>query len=325
VQRVLDPWYRWDAVWYLRIATEGYIPGDARIAWPPVYPLATRLLGALTGGQLLLASILVSLAALIGVGVLLYREFLELSDEASAHRALRTLLLFPTAFYLFVGYSESTFLLFVLLAWRAARRERWVHASLWGALATLTRFNGIFLLLPLLYLWWRARERRDLTGLLSFGALPAVFLGWSAFTKLRYELFPWEALNQFWEIHSDWPWVGIWTNLQSTLRLTSLRIYYVNVDLAAVLLFLLLTLWAFRRLPFEYGLLMIGLGWTTVVKISDSGFLLSASRYVLPLFPAYLLLGEIGRLRVLRYAWWLSSGALMLHLASEYIRWHWVA
>ena len=73
---LLTPLARWDAVWYLRIASSGYGDSDVRAAFFPLYPGLARGLAELAGGShgaLLISAYLVSLAAFLGALVLLYR------------------------------------------------------------------------------------------------------------------------------------------------------------------------------------------------------------------------------------------------------------
>src|SRR5262249_60087217 len=83
---------------------------------------------------------------------------LDLSPEQA--RTSRLLLLFaPPAFVLFAPYSESLFLLCVVLCLLMARRGRWWLAGAAGALAALTRQQGVFLALPLAWELWEAGGR----------------------------------------------------------------------------------------------------------------------------------------------------------------------
>lgn len=39
---ILEPWLRWDTVWFLKIAKYSYHPASPELAFPPVYPLLIR-------------------------------------------------------------------------------------------------------------------------------------------------------------------------------------------------------------------------------------------------------------------------------------------
>ena len=61
-------------------------------------------------------------------------------------RAAWFLLIFPTAYFLHIGYTEALFMALVLGSFLAARTERWWLAGLLGGLAALTRVNGLVLM-----------------------------------------------------------------------------------------------------------------------------------------------------------------------------------
>lgn len=151
---LVAPAARWDAVWYLTIAHDGYgSPGDhPQAAFYPLYPLLMRIVGWLVGSPLL-AGILISLVCLLAALVLLHRLA---TIELGARDARGTVLLvafFPTALFLSAVYSESLFLLLSVGAFLAARQGRWAWAGALGALAALTRNSGVLLLVPLLLLF----------------------------------------------------------------------------------------------------------------------------------------------------------------------------
>ncbi|MBI3914003.1 MAG: glycosyltransferase family 39 protein, partial [Chloroflexi bacterium] len=150
---LLAPWQRFDANWFLKIAQFGYSADDGSVVYFPFYPILIRLLGKILLGNNLLAASLISNAALVGVLYLLYQLARDLTDEASATRTVAYLAIFPTVFFLFAPYTESLFLFLTLAAFHDATRARWARASIWGALAALTRLQGILLIVPLFYMW----------------------------------------------------------------------------------------------------------------------------------------------------------------------------
>ena len=159
-----SPLAHWDAVWYLGIAESGYPSANSpRVAFFPLYPLLTRTAAELGGGSegaLLLAGYAVSLAALLGALVLLYRlAALELGRRLAAPTLL-LLCVFPASLFLGAPYSESLFLLVSVGAFYAARTGRWAWAGAAAAAASGTRSAGMLLLLPLVLIYlYGPRER----------------------------------------------------------------------------------------------------------------------------------------------------------------------
>jgi hypothetical protein len=163
---LVAPAARWDAVWYLAIANNGY-PEPERAAFYPLYPLLIAAGGWVTGSRLV-AGILISLA-LFGVALYLLRRLAALElGEGPARLCVWLVALFPASFAFSAIYSESLFLALSVGAVYAARRDRFWLASLLGGLAAATRSAGLVLLvaLGLLYLYGPrgSFRRRELPG-----------------------------------------------------------------------------------------------------------------------------------------------------------------
>jgi hypothetical protein len=153
------PFARWDSVWYLTIARDGYTAGPSA-AFFPLYPLLVAGIGAL-GPGLLAGGVLVSVSAtLIALRLLWRLTDLELG---SAHPDVADLAVFavalgPMAFFFSAVYSESVYLALTLGAFLAARQERWARAGLLGALAAATRSSGLLVIVALGLLWLEAHH-----------------------------------------------------------------------------------------------------------------------------------------------------------------------
>jgi Mannosyltransferase (PIG-V) len=163
---LVAPAARWDAVWYLAIALDGY--GDPlRTAFFPLYPLLVRVAGtpaAVVGDDrvaYLLTGVAVSVAAL-GAGLYVVHRLAALELGPRAARATVWLVaLFPTAFAFSAVYTESLFLALSAGALYSGRLGRWRWAGALGALAAATRSTGLALVVPLaiLYLWGPRADR----------------------------------------------------------------------------------------------------------------------------------------------------------------------
>src|SRR6266516_1105726 len=160
---ILEIWNHWDGPHYLDLAVLGYRAADPgvqvidgyRRAFPgdlPLYivffPLFPWLVGAvnIVLHEPLISAFLVSGIASLFVAPLLYRLVRADEEQPVALLAAWFLLIFPTAYFLHIGYTESLFLALVLGSFLAARSDRWWLAGILGGLAALTRVNGLVLI-----------------------------------------------------------------------------------------------------------------------------------------------------------------------------------
>ncbi|HEY0171166.1 MAG TPA: glycosyltransferase family 39 protein [Pyrinomonadaceae bacterium] len=297
-------WNRWDAPHYLDIARMGYVSEGVEARWIVFYPLYPWLVraAAFVLGDELLGAFFVSGAASIAAGLLLYGLARVDESEEVARVSVFYMLIFPTAYFLHIGYTESLFIALALGAFLAARSRRWRVVGLLGCLAALTRVNGLLLIPALAFEAWeeyRASGRRvraawlwTLSPLAGFGVY--LFINWWVHGDPRAFL---NAQGAFWFKSITWLWVGIqaaweatWGRAPSESRMVGWQ------ELFFVLLGLGLTAWAWLRLRTSYAVWMTcnWLLWTS------TKFVLSVPRYTLVLFPAFILLA---RLSASRPAW----------------------
>jgi hypothetical protein len=146
-----------------------------------------RMLGPLVGGTFN-AGLIISNAALVAACFALRRLVALDHDDATAGRAVRYLVLFPTAFILSGVFSESLFLALSLYAFLAVRRDRLVFAGVAGYLAALTRPVGVFLLLGLVLAYAKDHGGRGRPASLRIAWLALVPLGLATFAAYNYVL-----------------------------------------------------------------------------------------------------------------------------------------
>lgn len=186
----LSTWQRWDALWYQKIALEGYGPENTTTNFYPLYPLLSRLVLYLVGGHIVWAELIVSSTCFVLAMRLLYeiaaRKTTSLGTDSAlaatssgsqrergagptrrrAHftaisaPTLTVLLvaLFPTGFFLLAPFTESLFLTLTLATFWLAGRQRWWLAGASGFLSALARANGAALVFPLV--WEYLRRQR---------------------------------------------------------------------------------------------------------------------------------------------------------------------
>jgi hypothetical protein len=137
-------WDQWDFGYYQTIAEFGYSGTDGSIAFYPLFPWLVRLVACVSRSYLAAGFIVSGIASI--VAAILLRRLVQLDYPASvAMRSVWFLLIFPTAYFLHIGYSEGLFLALALACILAARGERWWLAGVLGALCWMTRATGAVL------------------------------------------------------------------------------------------------------------------------------------------------------------------------------------
>jgi hypothetical protein len=295
------------------------------------------VVGSLFFSNVLAAGVVISCISFFLVLYLLYLLAQELTGSpAIAKASVIALAVFPTSFFLMAGYTEALFLAFALGAYLAARRGCWLIAGSLAALATLTRLQGIVLLLPLaLELLLTQRQQLQLWRpwlALSLIFAPAALCGYMLFIRLSAGIaFPWEPLSStqgVWHLSFGWPWQGIARDLQSLIADPASSIFsFKLLDPLTALLFLGLTLLAFRHLNLPLAAFLAVMWCLSVTKLNADGYTTSVSRYLLALFPAFIVLAsEATRWpRAIRIGAAIASTLLLSCYLCIFLLWGWVA
>lgn len=339
---LLGPWQRFDSLRYTRIAAEGYAH-EPDSAFPPLYPLGMRLLGRLLGGthaSYLLAGILISNAAFIGLLILLHKVTEKDVGPRFAPRTVLYLAVFPASFFLLAAYSESLFLLLALGSLWAGRQGRFGLAGGLGFLASLTRLTGWVLVVPLAYEFWRQRLGRGkwrirpaawspkLPGEAFAVLLPG--LGTLSFMVYR-QIIGMPPLNQlyanYWYQDTSFPGIDVWRAVQAVFFGVGRRAGdpAMVLDLAIVILLFVTTILAFRYLPRSWGLYAAIMLFFILLPSAPLKPLYSFSRYALAFFTLFFILGIAGQRPWLHRLILYPFAALLLYFSMVFFMWGWVA
>jgi Mannosyltransferase (PIG-V) len=345
-----------DSEYYLSIATVGYDDPEViqmraadgsetplNFAFLPAYPMAVKVVAAplaaiglapiaaaAVGG--VVVSLLSALAAMLALFALARRHL----GDAAGVRAAFYLLIFPSGLFLAQVYSEALFLAlsFGVLALVADRRP--LLAGLLAAVAVLTRPVGIALVIPIAIglieavarrRWPVAEEAGEERPWVKIGAWVvaavapvATYLAWSfspwgrTFEAVQREYFGRGLFN----LEAAWPgWSSALAGLGEALPET--RVYY-GLEIAAVVLALVASVWALRRWPAAslFGLAVLVI---TLTSGEPQGMI----RYVLAVPAVFLLLARLGEHPVFDRGWTVASVLLLALLAALYSFDFWVA
>jgi hypothetical protein len=329
---VWTAWEREDALWFLRIATGGYASGDGSAAFFPLYPMLTRIVSYAIGGHPLAAGILVSNLSLLGALAMLYvLTRTELSEE-TARRAVLYAAVFPTSFFFLAPYSESTFLLLVLVCLWAARRGHWEAAAVAGAAAALTRSVGIVLAVPLaveaINQWLESGRRGvPLRGLLSGLGPPAGTSLYLAYWHQRVGDWLAPVHHQAgWDRSLTNPLSALWQGSLDALHFTGVFPGgYHQLDWLIVVPALAFAAYSLRRFRPAFGVYV----WVSLVPplllVFGGRPLMSLPRFLLPLFPLYWAAATWTRDHPLRHEMYLVASSVLLGiLLLLFVNWYYV-
>jgi Mannosyltransferase (PIG-V) len=339
---------RWDGVHYVAIAQHGYRTAADTVFFP-LYPLLIHIVSWVTRSEVL-AGVLISLAAFVVALILLHRLAREELGNRAADATVLILAFAPLSFFFSAVYTESLFLAFSVAAFYLARHERFAFASMAAAGATLTHLEGIVLIAPLALMYWQtARERSPTRKLIAVQAapllLPAVALA-GFVVYLRLHGYAWTAplSNETGNYHVQFtgPLItlaraisagltGLWQTLHGSTPLATgdnspfspgfqNLVYLVIVSICVVTF-----AGAWRRLPKAYCL------YTALVLIVctsgpvEGDPLHAFDRYVLVLFPLWMVAGAwLSERRVTRYIVEIEA-ALLLFYTFEFAHWVFIA
>ncbi len=356
VNFLIGPAARWDSMWYLQIAHDGYFSAPSS-AFFPLYPLLVHLGAGVFGSEIVVA-VLISLISMVVAIYLLYLLVRLDLDERAAKTSVLLLAFFPTALFLSAVYTESLFLMLSVGSLYAARRERWAIASALAGLAAASRSNGILLVVPLaiLYLYgpgkvdlrllrrgWSRPQYRLSPSVLWLALVPLGLAGYMAYLGITHgaPLAPFQQLAH-WRRESAGPFSAVWQLFgalpHDISRIVSGHTLPVEpgdpiswtvhdlIDLA-FLAFALAGLWfARRRVPFAY------LAYAVLVLMQSLSYpssiepLASFPRYMLVIFPLFMGWGAVLAERpVARRGLLVASSALLVAFSGLFTYWGWVA
>lgn len=322
-------WANFDGEHYLSIAQNGY--QSLKQAFFPLYPMVVGYISDSSKNPTFLAAsgLLVSNISFLASLFLFWKLVLLDYSRKIALLAVVSILIFPTSFYFGSLYSESLFILLTLGSFYAARKGNWLLSGILGALASATRVVGT-LLLPALFLEWRQSENKEMRNLLYVFLVPTGLLFYMLFLK--------ETLGDPLAFYNLQVLSGeqrattvillyqvFWRYIKMLATMTMSDPIYLTIFIEAVVGFFVpvLLLWGYiKKIRFSYLLF----GALAYILPTLTGSFSSMPRYVLVIFPVFILLGIFFSERK-RLVLFLTIISVVL-LAIEtmlFIRGYWVA
>ena len=306
-QWLLAPWYRWDAVWFLKIAQEGYGVADGRSAYYPLYPTLIRLVGDLLGHNYLLSGLLVSNLATWLALILLYAITQRHYSDSVARKTVIALTLYPFYIYNLIYYADSLLLLFSLATFWALETKRWGWVGVFASLAVLSKLPGIVLLAPIGWEFLAQRRRllsKDLFGVL---AIPLTIAVWTVLLRLigsEVNLIDFSSptsiltpiltpsFQQRFQASMVFPWDGLILGIQAISALWGrVLVLTVTMDMVMVVVFSLAIPFTLKLPRYSYFIYAVGLYLMNLTLVAESFPLVDFPRRMMVAFPVFIVFG----------------------------------
>ena len=304
----------WDGDWLIGIAQSGYHVaafGDAGYhdyAFFPLYPSLVHILALPAPGLAALVGILLNaglFACALGLLIRLARPHL---GEHRAIRAAALLAIFPFSFVFSMAYSETLTLVLVVAAFLAVESGHAGRAGAFFGLASLTRAQSAFYLIPLLLASRLRGPKRWRWLLLGLGPLATLsYLVWVAFFT--------GSPNGYFGSYAAWGrntgGVAAGSGSVSDALSGPLAYYFAGLMICLVVAVGLFVFARTDRIPLEYLAIPI----LSLVLLMASGSLEAIGRVVLLAFPYSWILASRQHL-AWRYGWPVLSVALLALMST---------
>lgn len=316
---VVDLHARWDSNWYIDIVKNGYQRNTndtlSNLVFFPLYPFLVDITSSFTNGNITLAGWIVSSIFLILSCIILWRLVTEFHKEVhDPLYAVFLLLIFPTAFLLNAVYTESLFFFLSLATFYWTFKRNYMLAGVFGFLAALTRVTGILLFVPLaVHVWmsWKS-EGGSVKNMWALALIPcgtAVFF-------LYHWIFYGDPLL-FFTIENAWG-RSFAINRDHFTFLTHAAQANFILDVVYLIFGIGVAMYLIKIKQYAYGIYML----STIGVAVASGTLMSIGRYILVLFPIYIV-GAMITNDMIRYVWILISSLLMALNTYLFVNWYW--
>lgn len=292
------PWANMDGIHYLRIAREGYFQfGEAFF---PLYPLTIRFFAALTHLPSEWIGVFVSMTGFLA-GLIILFDLVKTRSMELAKWTVVFLVTFPTAFFFSAVYTEGLFFFLIITTVAFAKRKQFLFAGVCGALASATRVIGVLLLIVVAWEYIRMKQKnRNFWKLLGVLLVP---LG--LFLYMYYLYHTTGDAVRFFHVQPAFganrsgsgiillPQV-LWRYFKiifTAVGQPTLESYIVSITEFVITLAAYTLLYYGYRIKTEFSYLWYSLLAVTLPTLT--GTLSSMPRYLVTIFPLFIILGHL--------------------------------
>lgn len=296
---------KWDAVYYLRIVENGYDINSSNMAFYPGFPLAVRALAYFKVGPVLVGQIINLLMLLIATQGLYALTLLIAKKRRIAILATLAWLAFPSAHFFIAFYTES--LIVALSVWSLVFvvKRQYIPAVILASLASFTRAAGVVLGLVILLQYfidinwsWRKIDWKILLLPISFFGIGCYWV----WIYLSTDTLPWRFFSEMYQ--KFWPYMRFEPNILRTIysevvsmvqliNSTSWQDLWVSelfTKLHFFVAWLAIVYAAWKSWTKKLPMALTAYCALTALILILTGNFVSDSRYILPVFPVFILI-----------------------------------
>lgn len=294
-------WANFDGVHYIRIVENGYSSQYTQ-AFFPLFPLLIQCVASIFKNALIAGLMLSNISFIFALYFFYKLTNLDYSQNIAKSSVL-FLLLFPTSFFFGSLYTESLFLFLILLAFYFMRTSKWISAGITGFFASITRVFGVFLIPSYLCEYYLAKKTKKnkikfskiflastitLSGLVLYMRYLAV--NFSDPFYFAHALPAYGSSRSVDKIILLYQVFYRYIKMLLSSGIDNFFYYTVILEFLSALLFLVLIIWGYvKKIRPSYLLFAI----FAYIIPTFTGTFSSMPRYVLILFPCFIVLGMI--------------------------------
>jgi hypothetical protein len=247
------------------------------------------------------------------------------------------MLIFPASFYFLAGYSESLFLALVLLCIRQARKGNLLLAGILAIFATLTRQVGVLLSIPIFIEGLRSTgfsikqfSWHKLISPVIYALLPvAGFAFFSLYVHFNLGYgFVWNSIDSYGKRGLVFPGWGIIIAVNDIIKgNTTLNPFSMGIDALVCLTACIVFIQGIRhrkQIPFSFLVYFLANLLVIIMYVIDEKPLVSATRYLLAVFPIFIFQAQLWKVKWQRMAWLAFSTICNIFMFVGFYAWFWV-
>jgi len=284
-------WYQWDVKWYEKIALNGYEKTnpneDIQTTWGfmPLYPVTIGVLMRIfhTDNFFLVGMIASNIFTFLAL--LIIYKFIK--EKTKSPLIFLVMYCFSAgAFYLFIPYSESIYLLIIATVFYLGDQYKYIWASILAGLSVISRIQGLALVLIAAFPTLSIKEnyiKKFLKFLLIVILFSLPVIIFTSYIKQNTgDPLEFIDIQKAWNNPGPYPFksiIGIFTQPLNTVILVHIYVWFM---------YLFILFKNYKKIELHQLLYCLGI---FAISTSTEVFY-GAARYVLALIPIYLLICE---------------------------------